>query len=155
MGGYIGDPQLNQPKKLPEFNFGGDVGGSFRFMNTNRIRRKVLVSKNITHNVLYEAELHDKVKEIATQGSIGHRLIAAIMESSEKKNTFTKFLHDPLTVCVALNENIVQLREVHLYKDGGEYGAWEEAGTGCWITYGNANHIDKPAFWRIFLEWKQ
>ncbi len=154
MGGYMGDLVLGQPLTMPEFNFNGDPGGAHQLVVTPRIGRKVFVSKNVTHHVFYTAELHDAVKNLAP-ASRGHRMICEMMTAWQSKHhDQLKKLHDPLTVCVALDESIVQLREVELFKDHGEWGAREKKGTNCFITYGNQTHVDLAKFIRIFLQCK-
>ncbi len=61
MGGYFGDPDLGQEISKHEFNFSGDSSGSHFLMTTDRIQRKVIVSKNVTHHVFYTRETHRKM----------------------------------------------------------------------------------------------
>nr|MDO8110001.1 nucleoside hydrolase [Candidatus Sigynarchaeota archaeon] len=151
MGGYVGDPSINQPVTSHEYNFNAGRDGAFALLNTKRIARKVLVSRNVTHHVLYTTELHARVQKIA-ESSKGHGMIAAIMDDPDQDVNPVKMMHDPLTLLVALDESIVQLQEVTVYSTLSDWGAYPNQGTGTFISIGNGNNVNHQRFESLFLE---
>lgn len=93
---------------------------------------KYFVSKNVCHRVLYDHKMHDYLASFKDK-NVSLSLIWQGMDVYLKKNPAGKLLHDSLTACCAINENIATWAEVELYREGSNWGAKLSPGSGTWI----------------------
>jgi pyrimidine-specific ribonucleoside hydrolase len=152
-GGFAGEgvvPRENQMDKFngmrtcPTWNFGGNIPAAQAALASQAIQRKVCVSKNVCHSVVYDTEWHEALgrsaaAERALQGDGSRRAVAlslihGSMDSYLQHKPGGKKLHDPLALAVALNESVCQLAEVTLFCEKGKWGSRLTPGSGIWIS---------------------
>lgn len=140
-GGFAGEgvvPQEYQlakflnKKTCPTFNFNGDSVGAKLMLSSTQVKRRLLVSKNVCHGVIYNHEVHEYVSQNKNNNP-GIALIHNGMEFYLKKNTCKAF-HDPLAACVMINENICEFKEVEVFREKGEWGSSLKKGTNTFIS---------------------
>jgi len=146
-GGFAGEgvvPQHLQmdkfagKKSCPTWNFNGNIAAAEAALASEAIGRRVLVSKNVCHRVVYDAALHEDLKAAVQQaGADGRvqreaalRLICTSMEKYAKE----KKLHDPLALAAALDESVCTFAEVSVFRDKGGWGSRLTAATDTWIS---------------------
>jgi inosine-uridine nucleoside N-ribohydrolase len=142
-GGFAGDNLVPPHLRLAEFegmtsclsfNFNGDKKGTLLALGSERIRRRDLVSKNVTHGVIYDASFHDRLASHRT-ATAGLALIHEAMgHYLATENPAGKMLHDPLAACVAIEPAIATLVEVEVVYTEGRWGSRPAAGTNTFIT---------------------
>lgn len=136
-GGFAGDALVAPEHRLakfegrvtcPTFNLNGDPKGALRLLSDGRIRDRVLVSKNVCHGVAWDREFHARV--MAGERTDGVDLVAHGMEMYLRRRPEGKLLHDPLAMAVALDESVVGLRPVEVFRRKGEWGSapWDGKG---------------------------
>ncbi|MFA7157873.1 MAG: nucleoside hydrolase [Kiritimatiellia bacterium] len=106
MAGYWAAP--GEPESKPEFNFNGCGWAAREFVESKRFGRRLLVGKNVTHQVLYDEELHEQLRisgQTCRPLALAHELMTLRFERSKK-------LHDPLAAAALLREDIFQWQEV-------------------------------------------
>lgn len=130
-GGFCGDsvvpPEHRLPKfagreTCPTFNFNGDVAAAHAVLGSRHIQHKVLVGKNVCHGVTWDKSFHAQVLDLPKR-TAGVDLVLEGMGLYLRKNPDGKKLHDPLAACVILRGNVVQVREVEVYRQKGEWGS--------------------------------
>jgi pyrimidine-specific ribonucleoside hydrolase len=153
-GGFAGDSVVPEPYRLekfagretcPTFNLNGDPKAALALIETQAIARKIFVSKNVCHGVIYDQAMHDRVRPFRDSNpglalmvdGMGHYL----------KHKPGKAFHDPLAACVAIEPSICTFRNVKLYREAGDWGSrlapdWDRASM---ISI----HLDRPAFERV------
>ena len=97
------------------------------------IEERYLVSKNVCHGVVYDAEFDQKMEAVKHK-SEGFNLIYQGMHQYLQRHPLGKKLHDPLAACVAIDKNICEFREVEMYRQKGQWGANLKKGTNTFIT---------------------
>lgn len=151
MGGFHGGYHSGKVCLSQEYNFGRDPASAVKLVNTKRITKRVVVSKNVTHHVFYTPFLHESTGKVARK-SPAHAMIWHLMGGDSLRDLASlQMLHDPLTVMVSLDESIVTLREVQLVEKDGRWGSIDTAGTGCFITVGREGAVDLDRFHEMFL----
>lgn len=149
-GGFAGDNVVPAEHRLAKFagrttclsfNFNGDKKATLQALTSERIGKRILVSKNITHGVVYDAAFHEclRPRRADTAGLI---LIYEAMEHYLRIRPEGKMLHDPLAACVAINPAIANLVEVEVFREHGEWGSRPASGTRTFITVS----ADREAF---------
>jgi len=130
-GGFAGDnvvPSQYRLKKFegmltcPTYNFNGAPREALKMLSEITIEKRYLVSKNVCHGVVYDAEFHKKMAVVKDK-SKGLNLIYRGMEQYLLKNQQGKKLHDPLAACVAIDKSICEFKEVEMYRQNGKWGA--------------------------------
>lgn len=130
-GGFAGDnvmpPELVLEKfrgriTCPTFNLNGDVKSALKVLASNKIKRRVFVSKNVCHGVVYDQEMH-KLMLPFKNNNIGLSMMIDGMDFYLKKNLTGKAFHDPLAACVAIYHDICRFETVELYREKGEWGS--------------------------------
>lgn len=148
-GGFAGEPVVPPERQLPKFqgrrtcatfNFGGAPEAALRLLATPGIGRRVLVSKNVCHGVVYDAEMHVAVS--ARRLTAGLEAVREGMELYLRERPAGKMFHDPLAAAVALDEDVCGYAEVEVYRETGQWGALPAAGSGTWISVG----VDRERF---------
>lgn len=140
-GGFAGDPVVPPELRLPKFdgrrtcatyNFGGAPAAALRLLGSPNVGRRVLVSKNVCHGVVYDAELHAQVSSRPL--TPGLEMVRDGMELYLSRQPTGKMFHDPLAASVALDESVCGLAEVEVYREMGQWGSRPGVGTGTWIS---------------------
>jgi len=140
MAGYWAG--LGQPIALPEFNFNGCPWAAKELVETRRVQKRMLVGKNVTHQVVYDDELHERLRVAGEQNrplGLAHELMALRSERAKK-------LHDPLAAVALVRADVCTWQEVAPVKRNGCWGGDETPGSGIWA----ATSVDIPLFRRIF-----
>ncbi len=151
MGGYHATDREDNPLLSPEYNFNASVDGALALASTRKIGRKVVVSKNVTHHVFYTDELDARVVHVMRQ-SKPHQVIHQIMVPWHDYPREAQLMHDPLTVCVSIDESIVRLAGVRLVYDDMLWGSSRHDKPDVFISTGKAESVQIDKFERIFLE---
>ncbi len=148
-GGFAGDnavpPELRLPKfdgriTCESFNFGGDKKAAQLALASDRIALRQLISKNVTHGVAWDSELHRRIG--ATDVPEGVRLMHDAMELYLSEHPEGKLLHDPLAACAAIDPSFVTWAEVTpIYREG-QWGCEPAQGSGTFISVA----IDRERF---------
>jgi pyrimidine-specific ribonucleoside hydrolase len=118
-GGFAGDNIVPEEKRLekfrgkthcPTYNFNGNPVAAKYLLESDRIERKILVSKNVCHGVVYDKEFQEKLTPFI-QRYVGLIFIHQdIMDDYLKKHEGKKF-HDPLAGLVAIDESICEFEK--------------------------------------------
>lgn len=154
-GGFAGDNLVPPHLRLPEFegmtsclsfNFNGDKRGTLLALGSTQIRRRELVSKNVTHGLIYDASFHARLAPYRT-ATAGLALIYEAMEHYLQENPMGKMLHDPLAACVAIEPSIATLVEIEIVYTEGRWGSRQASGTGTFITI----DVDRERFFDTFV----
>lgn len=141
-GGFAGDSVVPEEYRLekfngmetcPTFNFNGDPKSALLALQSENIHERRLISKNVCHGLVYDHTMHDRMKEHKDK-SIGLDFIYRGMENSLSKHSDGKKFHDPLAVCAAINPEIIEYREVEVYRAKGKWGSRLQKGTNTWIS---------------------
>jgi len=155
-GGFAGEGVVPSEKQLekfkgkttcPTFNLNGDIPSVFKALESPQIARRLFVSKNVCHGVVYDEMMHKQVAMLKDQ-SLSLQMIYKGMDFYLTKNKEGKKLHDPLAACCALNSDIATWAEVELYRERGEWGAKLKENTQTWIIT-DYNHTE---FVRTFTQ---
>jgi inosine-uridine nucleoside N-ribohydrolase len=154
-GGFAGDALVEPPDRLPKFaglstclsfNFNGDLRATLAALGSDRIESRDLVSKNATHGLVYDAAFHARLAPHRERAA-GLALIHEGMSVYLARHPEGKLLHDPLAACVAIDRTIMQMREVEVYREHGEWGARAASGTRTFITVA----VDRERFFTTLV----
>lgn len=109
----------------PTWNFGGSIDATKEALQSERIKRRVLVGKNVCHRCTYNAALDEAIAEATTSESLGcpPEKIEAL-RLVQKMTKLGKKLHDPLAFTTLVNEDVCDLVEVEVSVNGrNEWGS--------------------------------
>lgn len=155
-GGFAGEGVVPYEKQLdkfkgmkicPTYNLNGDPKSALRALEYDKIPERFFVSKNVCHGVVYDYELHEKVKAVKS-GSISLELIYKGMDHYLNKNKDGKKFHDPLAACCAIDLSIGTWAEVKLFREKGQWGSSLCSGTNTKIIV----DYDREKFIDVLLE---
>ncbi|MFD5748775.1 nucleoside hydrolase [Streptomyces sp. NPDC127033] len=141
-GGFAGDNVVPQEDRLPKFaglntcesyNFGHDAKGAIAALSSDRVRRRRLVSKNVTHGVAWNGAMHQRIKALNDMKP-GVRLAVEAMEIYLREYPEGKFLHDPLAAAAMIDPAAFEWEEVEVYRERGRWGARPRTGTDTLIS---------------------
>lgn len=130
-GGFAGDNVVAEEDVLPKFkgktscrtfNFCQDSASANFLLETDQIKEKVLVSKNVCHGMYYDKALHEKMKAHRDKYK-GLELIVDGMEIYLEGKPKGKLFHDPLASTVIVDNTVCDFKRVKLFYKNGEYGA--------------------------------
>src|SRR4051794_2056607 len=116
-GGFAGDNLVAPAARLAKFdgrtlseshNLGANKKAAQAVLADPAFARKELVSKNVTHGVVWDAEFHRAVEP----RTAGVRLMREAMECYLREAPDGKALHDPLAACAAIDPSIIEWAEV-------------------------------------------
>lgn len=136
-GGFAGDSVVPEQFRLekfkgletcPTFNLNGNPAAALILLETDRIKEKVFVSKNVCHGVIWDRDMHGRMRAYKNNYAGISMVFDAMEEYLERKPTGKAF-HDPLAACVAIDESICQFRPVKLYREKGCWGSKIEEGS--------------------------
>jgi pyrimidine-specific ribonucleoside hydrolase len=157
-GGFAGAncvPPENQLPKFqglftcPTFNFSAHIKGANALLESNRIQKRFLISKDVCHGVAWDNKFHKLAVNYKKNSSPIWNLLIDAMGSYLHKKPEGKLLHDPLAACTSLNNSIITFCEVKVSRDQrGHWGSKPQAGTNTWISIG----VDKLQFYSVLLD---
>ena len=105
-GGFAGDNVVPKEYRLekfdgmntcPTYNFNGDPKSALKLLESENIKERFLVSKNVCHGVVYDKELHDRLRPHVDKHP-GLKWMWLGMGRYLKKHAHKKW-HDPLAFC--------------------------------------------------------
>lgn len=105
--------------------------------------RRLLVGKNVTHQVLYDDELHEQFR----LSGMNNRPLALAHELMNLRPERAKKLHDPLAASAVLDESIFDWQEVMPIKQKGKWSSLPAPGSGIWA----ATKADQAAFRKLIV----
>ena len=150
-GGFAGSNVVPEEWQLPKFrnketcassNF-SDFRQARKLLASPNIKEKYIVSKNVTHGVVYDQYFHEQMRPYK-DNCFGLHLIYNGMELYLKKKPSGKKFHDPLAACVVVNPDVCQFEEVELFRRNTEWGAEKQKGTNTFISI----NVDHEAFFK-------
>jgi pyrimidine-specific ribonucleoside hydrolase len=121
-GGFAGDAVVPPAKRMKKFdgmnecdtwNFGGCHEGAERMLNAPGIKLRQLCSKNVCHQVVYTAAMHERLEPIKNKNA-AYSLLYEMMDKY-LTNKGEKKLHDPLAVCTAIDPTIIEYGMNHSF----------------------------------------
>jgi len=142
MAGYWAGP--GEPPSMPEFNFNGCGWAAREFVESKRFGKRLLVGKNVTHQVLYDDALHLSLIEA---GKISRPLALAAELMTLRSSGSAKKLHDPLAAVAIIKPGLFEWQEAMPIKRNGEWSSCPGYGTGIWA----ATSVDIPGFRALFV----
>lgn len=154
-GGFAGDSVVPEDQRLekfvgretcPTFNLNADVPAAKTVIASTLIKLKRFVSKNVCHGVIYDNEMHERIKPFKNN-NIGLNMLVEGMEFYLNKKSHGKAFHDPLAACVAIDSTICNFKEVEIYREKGEWGARLAENTNTFISIS----VNRPEFERVLV----
>ncbi|EFC46350.1 predicted protein [Naegleria gruberi] len=155
-GGYAGPNVVPEPFRLKKFkneemvstyNFGGNVPAAKMVLNSKWIDRRILVSKNVCHGVIYGPKRHTSLESQIEKYSnlknktpsqvlalIGLRIIYRGMAKYLEKNAEGKKFHDVLAGAVAIKTSICQFKRVEVIESKNKWGSKESLDSNTFIS---------------------
>jgi pyrimidine-specific ribonucleoside hydrolase len=130
-GGFAGDSVVPEEHRLakfagretcPTFNLNGNPKAALALIGTDRIKKRVFVSKNVCHGVVWDQAMHERMRPHRAAHPGLDLAFAGMDEYLTRKPDGKKF-HDPLAACVAIDSSICEFRRVDLYRRRGEWGS--------------------------------
>lgn len=140
-GGYAGDGVVHIDLQLekfrgmsvcPTYNFNGDPISALSVISSDRFVEKKFISKNVCHGVIYDRDLHEKLKSCRNPYP-GLSLVIDLMGRYLDRRPTGKKFHDPLAAMCAINPDIGVWKKVEIYKDRGSWGSRLCPGSDCEI----------------------
>ncbi|MBT2233266.1 nucleoside hydrolase [Nonomuraea sp. NEAU-A123] len=141
-GGFAGDNLVPPEHRLSKFagrtqcetfNFGGDKKATLTALASERIAHRDLVSKNVTHGVVWDNALQARL--LATPdlppGAVLAREAMALYLSHRPEG---KLLHDPLAACAVLDRDAFTWAQVEVTYGRGQWGAQPAPDSGTFIS---------------------
>jgi pyrimidine-specific ribonucleoside hydrolase len=141
-GAFAGDSLVAPPDRLAKFagretceshNFGVDAKAALAALASDRIGRRELVGKNVTHGVTWDRALHARLTE-TTGLTAGAGLAVEAMSVYLADHPEGKYLHDPLAACALFDPGAFTWAEVEVYSERGAWGARRRDGTGTFLA---------------------
>lgn len=141
-GGFAGDSVVPEEYRLekfkgketcPTFNLNGNIEAAKQVIASNRFKTKRFVSKNVCHGIVYDYEMHERIKPYR-HNNAGLEMIVEGMERYLKNKPSGKAFHDPLAACVAISTDCCEFKEVEIYREKGEWGSRLKEGTNTFIS---------------------
>jgi pyrimidine-specific ribonucleoside hydrolase len=140
-GGFAGDnvvpPEYRMEKfagmeTCPTYNFNGDPKSALLLLeSSDNIEEITLVSKNVCHGVVYDKEMHRRLKN--TNKHPGLKLMYEGMSRYLNKHSEKKW-HDPLAFYAVLEPHNFEWRSVKMYRKKGKWGAIHVEGSNTEIS---------------------
>jgi hypothetical protein len=127
-------PKFAGKTTCPSFNPGGAHKETLELLASDRIERRLFVSKNVCHGVVWTPAMQWDLEVLATTMRPGlETMIHGLNRYLEDKGR-GKAMHDLVAAAVALDESVCSFTEVEIYRERGEWGAKAAAGTNTWIS---------------------
>lgn len=130
-GGFAGQGVVPEEKQLekfkykticPTYNLNGDPQSALKVLTYNNIFERYFVSKNVCHGVIYDKDLHEKVKNVKS-GSKSLETIYKGMDFYLQRHSEGKKFHDPLAACCAIDLSVGIWKEVEIFREKGQWGS--------------------------------
>ena len=158
-GGFAGDSVVPEQHRLekfkgketcPTFNFNGDTKGALMMLQTDRIAKRTLVSKNVCHGVVYDKQLHEQMLAHCYNAPPSANLdrfqdMVSMMSLYLEDHPGGKMFHDPLAAAVMIDPSVCCFEEVEMYRSKGEWGSKLAKGTNTFISVS----VDKDKFYEV------
>lgn len=141
-GGFAGDSIVPEEYRLnkfvgketcPTFNLNGDIEAAKNVIASEKILKRIFVSKNVCHGIIYDNDMHERIKP-HRHNNAGLELLVKGMDFYLKNKSSGKAFHDPLAACVAISPDCCEFKEVELYRSKGEWGSKLQEGTNTFIS---------------------
>ncbi len=141
-GGFAGDNVVPESYRLdkfkgmltcPTFNFNGDPSTAERLLKADNVLKKYMVSKNVCHGVVYDAEMHEQFEPFR-HDSYAMNLAFKGMDIYLKRKPRGKKFHDPLALAAAIELSVCEFKEVEMYRKRGGWGAELKTGSNTFIS---------------------
>lgn len=141
-GGFAGDSVVPEEYRLekfkgkeicPTFNLNGNIPAAKFVIESNNFISKNFVSKNVCHGIVYDNEMHERIKPYRNNNA-GLNLIVEGMSFYLNKKKDGKAFHDPLAACVAISEDCCEFKEVEIYREQGQWGSRLKNDTNTFIS---------------------
>jgi inosine-uridine nucleoside N-ribohydrolase len=154
-GGFAGDNLVPADRRLPRFaghtkmeshNFGANAKATLAVLADHRVRRRDVVSKNVTHAVAWDPQMHAEIGALPTL-TPGLRLAHEAMTQYLVTVPSGKLLHDPVAACAMIDPSIITWLEVEITYAGGKWGAEPAPGSDTFISI----DLDRDAFQRTLV----
>jgi len=138
-GGFAGESIVDPEHMLekfrgrvtcPTFNLNGDVTSAKKLLNSMKVDRRLFVSKNVCHGVIYDGDFHDWIQRqpfinpgvaLLIEGMTAYRGKRAGWGRREGEGK-DKAFHDPLAAAALIDQRVCEFKEVELYSEKGPYG---------------------------------
>lgn len=155
-GGFAGDNVVPEADRLAKFagrttseshNFGANKRATLAVLTSERVRARDIVSKNVTHGVVWDSGLQERLRA-AGDLTPGARMAAEAMEVYLRDRPEGKALHDPLAAVAAIRPDVFRWGEVEIISAMGRWGAAPLPGSPTRITTG----VDVPEFFATLFE---
>jgi inosine-uridine nucleoside N-ribohydrolase len=91
-------------EKVATFNMNGDVKGTFEFLAADVFDRR-FVGKNVCHTIVYDKDIHKKIKPILKEKNRAGELFVEAMDIYLSRHDSKKF-HDPAAAVSHLHPNV-------------------------------------------------
>jgi pyrimidine-specific ribonucleoside hydrolase len=146
-GGFAGDNLVAAPLEkfkgrvtCPSFNPGGASKETLALLASPRVHRRLFVSKNVCHGVVWTPAMQAELKRSLTGDGRSIRvgmatMIDALDRYLEDKG-IGKAMHDLVAAACAFDEGVCAFEEVDIYREKGEWGARRASGTNTLISVG-------------------
>jgi hypothetical protein len=143
-GGFAGDNLVAEPLEkfrgrltCPSFNPGGAPRDTLALLDSPRIGRRLFVSKNVCHGVVWTRELHAALLEhLSGPARTGLATMIAALDRYLLDKGVGKAMHDIVAAACVLDQRVCEFVEVEIYRQKGEWGARAASGTNTWISVG-------------------
>ncbi|MFT3772677.1 MAG: hypothetical protein QM820_45375 [Minicystis sp.] len=146
-GGFAGDNLVKAPLDkfrgritCPSFNPGGAWKQTLALLGAHRVERRLFVSKNVCHGVVWTREMQTDLKGRQAQNEAAARtglnMMIEALDSYLEARGVAKAMHDLVAAACAYDERVCQFEEVEIYREKGEWGARAASGTSTWISVG-------------------
>ena len=154
-GGFAGDNIVPEHLRLdkfkgmttcPTFNFNGDPKSALLALNYPDMDERRLVSKNVCHGFVYDQEMHERMAPYRDKNP-ALKMVYDGMTSYLRKRPEGKKFHDPLAVCVAINPDIAEFRQVEIFREKGQWGSKPSETSNTWISI----QADKDKFFETMI----
>lgn len=143
-GGFAGDNLVAAPLEkfrgrvtCPSFNPGGAPKETLELLASERIERRLFVSKNVCHGVVWTRAMHAALEaRIAGEPRRGLRTMIGALDRYLIDKGVGKAMHDLVAAACAADERVCDAVEVEIYRQSGEWGARAAEGTNTRISIG-------------------
>lgn len=143
-GGFAGDNLVAAPLEkfrgrltCPSFNPGGAPKETLELLASPRIGRRLFVSKNVCHGVVWTRAMHEALaSRLPAAPRIGQATMIGALDRYLIDKGVGKAMHDLVAAACAADERVCERVEVEIYRQKGEWGARAASGTNTWISIG-------------------
>jgi inosine-uridine nucleoside N-ribohydrolase len=146
-GGFAGDNLVAAPLEkfrgritCPSFNLGHAPKQTLALLASERVERRLFISKNVCHGVVWTPEMHSELRQhLKENGQSPRTGLAMMMNALDhylRDKGFGKMMHDILAAACAIDERVCEFLEVEIYREKGEWGARPANGTNTRISIG-------------------